>query len=87
MRWQGKEDAIDVGCLMAMALLHCPHDEEDTGKIFYQVLQGGGVSHHPQIAASDKDIAPCFTRMCQYATTALLKLHAAHSGAPMKYND
>ena len=60
MKWGDKEDAIDVSCLMSMALLHCPHSKKDTGKIFYQVLQGGGVETHSEIAASDKDIDPCF---------------------------
>ena len=31
-------EGISVSCLMSMALLHCPHDKNDTGKIFYQVL-------------------------------------------------
>ena len=31
-------EGISVTCLMSMALLHCPHDASDTGKIFYQVL-------------------------------------------------
>ena len=70
-----------------MALLHCPHSKKDTGKIFYQVLQGGGVEAHGEIAASDKDIRPCFIRMGKLVTTELIKLYAAIGGGENKYNE
>jgi len=87
MQWNDKEDAICVSVLMSMALLHCPHSKQDTGKIFYQVLQGGGVEAHSSIAASDKDIEPCFHRMGQLVTTELIKLYAEYGGGENKYSE
>ena len=69
-------EGISVSCLMSMALLHCPHDKNDTGKIFYQVLQGGGVEKNDFIAAADKEIPPCFNRMGKLVTTELFKIYA-----------
>ena len=72
MRWEGKKDAINVSSLMSMALLHCPTSRNDTSKIFYQLLQGGGVESHTTIAAVDDEIPIFFEGICKFVTTELV---------------
>ena len=39
----GIDEAIDVNMCVSLALLHCPFHKDDTPKVFYKVLQSGGV--------------------------------------------
>ena len=78
---------IDRDMLLSFALLHCAKgNSADTAKIFYKILQSGGVAQQSWIAADDKDFDPCFDRMCYLASVGIMKYYAEIGGEELKYN-
>ena len=76
-------DAIDVNMCVSLALLHCPFHKDDTPKVFYKVIQNGGVQQQSWLAADDKDFDPCFFRMCSLATTKIMQ----YCGGELPYSE
>ena len=58
-------DFIDFKTLCSFALIYCQTDLQGTAKVFYKVLQEGGVASQTWVAFDDKDLEPCFARMCK----------------------
>lgn len=64
---------IDVEYLTMFGLLHCQDLKCNANKnvAFYDILNEGGMERHTHISAGDKDLKPCFVKMCQLVTCEL----------------
>ena len=70
-------NSIRIDVLLSFALLHCHNEQGASAKVFYQVLQSGGVSSQATISHDDKDFKPVFETMCKLASTHIIHYYEA----------
>ena len=74
------EDAIDLVALLSFALLHCAYRENDSAKVFYTIVQDGGVDSHLQITADDKDFPPFFDKLMRLGSVDIIRWYVDLAG-------
>lgn len=75
--------------MICLGLLLCasePKDLSDKAKVFYGLLQEGGISKHTFISASDKDFPPVFEKLCRLATVELFDFAHEFAGVECPYS-
>lgn len=67
-----EQTQIDANLLILFGLLQCQGALEDKTRLLYNLVQPGGTSKHPYIAAEDKDFNMMFGKMCDFATKDII---------------
>jgi hypothetical protein len=71
--------------LLGFGLLQCAASFNDDTKVFYAVLQEGGVEDHKAIYSNDKDFDKNFPVFCRLATTGIIDYYNKYGGGKPKY--
>ena len=68
-------------------LLNCAGKNEDKAKVFYGILQEGGLDAHQFISATDKDLNPIFEKMCGLSSFELFTIADQVGAVDSIYNE
>lgn len=79
------DSQIDADYLIIFGIIHCNGNLTDKADEWYSILQEGGKEAHEFLASNDKDLAPCFQKMCEFVTKDAFTEFARINGLERKY--
>ena len=80
-----KKDVVSVQTLFCLGLLQCVTEDKDMSKVFFAVLQEGGVDDHKTINCNDKDFDRNFPKMFELASTAMVNYYVKYGNGTQRY--
>lgn len=81
------ENQISEKFLMSYGLILCQGKPQEKAKVFFGILQEGGVDKHTFIAAEDQDLPEVFQKICMLATVHLFDWAQSITGTDNPFED